>query len=105
MTISLGAGKKARARITSQGQITIPKAVRDALEVRPGDEVEFEASEDGFLIRHSTRKSILDFAGIAGKATAGIPQTAEELDRVIASGMSAHAVSEVSTDRKGRAPR
>ncbi len=30
-----------RAKLTSKGQVTIPKAVRDSLGVRPGDEILF----------------------------------------------------------------
>lgn len=38
-------------RVTAKGQVTIPKAVRDALGIEPGDEVRFEASEEGYTIR------------------------------------------------------
>lgn len=31
-----------RATLTSKGQLTIPKKVREALGLRPGDQVEFE---------------------------------------------------------------
>ena len=37
----------ATATITSKGQITIPKEVRDALGVAAGDRVEFVAEEKG----------------------------------------------------------
>ena len=29
-------------RVTTKGQVTIPKEIRDALGIRPGDEVDFE---------------------------------------------------------------
>ncbi|MEJ1967135.1 MAG: AbrB/MazE/SpoVT family DNA-binding domain-containing protein [Rhizomicrobium sp.] len=33
--------------VTSKGQVTIPKRVRDALGIAPGSSVEFELAEDG----------------------------------------------------------
>lgn len=38
------------AVITSKGQITIPKPVRDALGLEQGDRIEFVSTEEGFLI-------------------------------------------------------
>jgi antitoxin PrlF len=35
------------ATVTTKGQITIPKAVRDALGVKPGSKVEFKRLDDG----------------------------------------------------------
>jgi len=35
------------ATVTAKGQITIPKAVRDALGVKPGSRVDFRRNEDG----------------------------------------------------------
>jgi AbrB family looped-hinge helix DNA binding protein len=37
----------ASAKLTSKGQITIPKDVRDALGVQPGDRIAFTIRRDG----------------------------------------------------------
>jgi AbrB family looped-hinge helix DNA binding protein len=37
--------------ISSKGQITVPKRVRDRYAMGPGTEVEFELREDGALLR------------------------------------------------------
>jgi AbrB family looped-hinge helix DNA binding protein len=39
------------ARVTSKGQVTIPKAVRDRLGLRPGDVIEFSAEPTGTVVR------------------------------------------------------
>lgn len=71
-----------RARVTSQGQITVPKAVRDAMGVEPGDAIEFELGEE-IRVRRYRAPSLLEFAGIAGAASSRIPDTAEELDELV----------------------
>jgi AbrB family looped-hinge helix DNA binding protein len=38
-------------RITTKGQVTIPKEIRKALGIRPGDEVAFEEIDEGYAIR------------------------------------------------------
>jgi AbrB family looped-hinge helix DNA binding protein len=40
--------------VTVKGQVTIPKAIRDALDIGPGTRVEFVANRDGeFVLRKS----------------------------------------------------
>ena len=38
------------SRITVKGQTTLPRAVRDSLEVKPGDRVRYVIVEEGVLI-------------------------------------------------------
>jgi antitoxin PrlF len=49
--------------ITSKGQVTIPKAVRDALGLKPADRVEFVV-EDGTARLRKHGLSIRDLVGI-----------------------------------------
>lgn len=49
------------AKITSKGQITIPKSVRDALELHEGDEVLFRVERSRAVIAKTP--SFLDLAG------------------------------------------
>ncbi len=43
-----------KAKITSKGQITIPKRIRDLLGVHPGDQVVFRSTEAGIVVEAST---------------------------------------------------
>lgn len=38
-------------RVTTKGQVTIPKEIRDVLGIEPGDEVAFEETDAGYTIR------------------------------------------------------
>jgi len=49
------------AKLTSKGQITVPKAVRDTLALRPGDHVLFRVEENRAIIART--QDFLDLAG------------------------------------------
>lgn len=57
-----------RAKITSKGQITIPKEVREALGAKEGDSLVFEV-EDG-RARVSVERQSVSFADYAASAPA-----------------------------------
>ena len=38
-------------RVTTKGQVTIPKTIREELGLQPGDEVTFEETDEGVVIR------------------------------------------------------
>lgn len=54
----------ATATITSKGQVTIPKKIRDKLGLKPGDKVDFEVNDKGKLEVSTKTRSIMDTAGI-----------------------------------------
>ncbi|HET7930330.1 MAG TPA: AbrB/MazE/SpoVT family DNA-binding domain-containing protein [Rhodanobacteraceae bacterium] len=43
--------------LTSKGQVTIPKAIRDYLGLRPGHAVEFEITADGKAVVRPTKQT------------------------------------------------
>lgn len=40
-----------KTKLTSKSQVTIPKAVRERLGLRPGDEIEFVEDDGGFRVQ------------------------------------------------------
>ncbi|MBK1838705.1 AbrB/MazE/SpoVT family DNA-binding domain-containing protein [Azospirillum sp. YIM B02556] len=61
--------------LTSNGQVTIPKPIRDLLGLKPGSAVEFEIAEDGrVVLRRADRTAPVRsrFERLRGRATAGL---------------------------------
>jgi antitoxin PrlF len=60
------------SNLTSKGQVTIPKQLRDALGLRPGMPVNFAVNRDGEVVivksRKPTRRSADRFEAARGKA-------------------------------------
>ncbi|MGN7610476.1 AbrB/MazE/SpoVT family DNA-binding domain-containing protein [Magnetococcales bacterium HHB-1] len=50
--------------MTEKGQITIPKAIRNLLHLKPGDKVEFEAKENGEVLVKPKSLSVDDIFGM-----------------------------------------
>jgi len=55
------------AKLTSKGQITVPKAVRDTLALKPGDQVLFRLEDNRAILARTQ-----DFLGLAGAVA--VPQ-------------------------------
>ena len=59
------------AKITSKGQITVPREVRHALGVKPGDKIVFERDGEEIRVRPVREKSV--FAKYRGIGNPGLP--------------------------------
>ena len=55
------------ATLTSKGQTTIPKEIRDSLGLRPGDRMIFTLMPDGTVVLRVKTKSVMDLAGLLRK--------------------------------------
>jgi antitoxin PrlF len=51
------------ATLTSKGQTTIPKPIREALAMKTGDRMTFTLLPDGVVLLRVKNKSVLDLAG------------------------------------------
>jgi antitoxin PrlF len=53
------------ATLTSKGQTTIPKEIRDSLGLKPQDKLSFTLLPNGTVIMRAKTRKLLDLAGIA----------------------------------------
>jgi antitoxin PrlF len=60
--------------VTSKGQVTIPKPVRDRLGIEPGSAVEFELAPDGriVLVKAKAGRPTSRFEALRGRAGKGL---------------------------------
>jgi antitoxin PrlF len=70
------------AVVTSKGQITIPKAVRDALGVDTGDRVEFIEVEKGVYTLVAATRDVRELKGLIPKPAK--PVSVEDMKRAVA---------------------
>jgi antitoxin PrlF len=62
------------ATVTSKGQVTIPKRVRDLLGIEPGSKIDFERASDGrvTLVKAGKKSRQSRFARLRGHAGKGL---------------------------------
>jgi antitoxin PrlF len=49
--------------LTSKGQTTVPKAIRESLRLKPGDRITFTPMPDGTVLMRVKNKSVMNLAG------------------------------------------
>lgn len=55
------------ATLTSKGQTTIPKEIRDSLAMKAGDRMTFTLMPDGTVVMRVKSKSVTELAGVLHK--------------------------------------
>lgn len=72
----------ASAIVTSKGQVTIPKSVRDRLGVDAGDRLEFVETADGTFTVVAATRDVKELKGIIPKPAK--PVSIDDMNRAIA---------------------
>ncbi len=75
-----------QAKVTFKGQITIPKEVRKALEIKEGQSVLFVVEKGHAILKPLRKRSLLDFYGVlpATKPFPGMDAVRKEVHKKIA---------------------
>ncbi len=67
------------ATLTSKGQTTIPKDIRDGLGLQPQDQINFTLMPDGTVIMRAKKRSIVDMCGMLA-APEGISVSIDQMN-------------------------
>ncbi len=82
--------------LTSKGQTTVPKDIRDHLKLEPGDRIEFLLDELGRVFLVPAKLPLASLAGSLRNRAKKHPITLEEMDQAIAAGASASTIDRSS---------
>ena len=88
----------ATATLTSKGQITVPKEVRDRLRLSTGDRVRFLADGEGRVVMVPATIAVADLRGCLPAPAR--PVTLAEMDAAIAVGASDRALGKGARKQK-----
>ncbi len=66
--------------VTSKGQITIPKVVRERLHLEPGDKVYFDVREDGSVLMVACNDPVENLFGMLRQKSGKRPMTIDEMN-------------------------
>ena len=77
------------ATLTSKGQLTLPKAIRDRLRVRPGDTVDFVVDDEGEIYVRAGRIDVRELRGLL-RRPGRRPVTLGQMDDAIRTARGRH---------------
>ena len=80
------------ATLTSKGQVTIPKAIREALGLKAGDSIAFELVDDGRVEMRPRTVDLRSLAGMVRPKRTGV--TLQDMEDAIAEGAQSSVRSE-----------
>ena len=70
------------ATMTSKGQITLPKAIRDLLRLSTGDRVDFIVRDDGTVVLRPATVDVRELRGLLHRPGL-VPLSVEEMNAVV----------------------
>lgn len=73
------------ATLTSKGQVTIPKPVREALRLTAGDRVEFVDVGNGRFELIAATRDVTELRGLLGPSSGSV--TTDDMDKAVAEAM------------------
>ena len=73
-----------QSTLTSKNQTTIPKAVIEALNLRPSDKLVYEFEEDGRIVLSAKTGTFASVAAeLSSKARCGVPRSLDEMNSAV----------------------
>lgn len=88
------------AKVTSKGQITVPKTVRERLNVGPGDYLVFREEANGTIVVEAATSDIMSLAGSVSSTVRGV--TVEAMQDAVQQAAAARAKRDARDARDAR---
>lgn len=79
--------------LTSKGQTTIPKEIRDKLDLKPGDRIFFEIEGDNRVVIRPFSRDIRSLAGILNRPGMK-PVSQKEMDELMQKAVADHVLGQ-----------
>lgn len=83
--------------VTSKGQTTIPKEVREKLGLDPGTRIEWVLDDEKVIVK-ARKLKVTDLFGMLGEPPAGKGSNLEEIDATVREAVARHVLGEDTAD-------